>query len=72
MRAHPRLYEISAWPWLERLSRRENRYITLADVPPAQCVTQIVEHLVSPVSGAARGRSETDVDVAVVTSGFHS
>jgi glycosidase len=33
MRKHPHLYEISAWPWLERLSRREDRHITLADVP---------------------------------------
>jgi len=30
---HPHLFEISAWPWLERLSRRENRVVTLADVP---------------------------------------
>jgi glycosidase len=35
MRTHPHLYEISAWPWLERLSRREDRRITLADVPDA-------------------------------------
>jgi len=35
MRPHPHLYEISAWPWLERLSRRENREVTLADVPGA-------------------------------------
>ncbi len=33
MRPHPHLLEISAWPWLERLSREERRYITLADVP---------------------------------------
>ena len=33
MRRHPHLYEISAWPWLERLSRRENRTITLDNVP---------------------------------------
>lgn len=30
---HPHLFEISAWPWLERLSRREGRVVTLADVP---------------------------------------
>jgi hypothetical protein len=30
---HPLLFEISAWPWLERLSRRERRGVTLADVP---------------------------------------
>ena len=35
MRRHPHLYEISAWPWLERLSTRENRRVTLADVPGA-------------------------------------
>ena len=33
MRPHPHLYEISAWPWLERLSSREGRQVTLADVP---------------------------------------
>lgn len=33
MRAHPHLYEISAWPWLDRLSRRHDRVITLANVP---------------------------------------
>jgi hypothetical protein len=30
---HPHLFEISAWPWLERLSRLENRLITLGNVP---------------------------------------
>jgi glycosidase len=35
MRDHPRLFEISAWPWLERLSRREARHVTFADVPAA-------------------------------------
>ena len=30
---HPHLFEISAWPWLERLSARENRYVTLDTVP---------------------------------------
>ena len=33
MRRHPHLYEISAWPWLDRLSRRENRTVTLENVP---------------------------------------
>ena len=36
MRKHPRLYEISAWPWLERLSREEGRLVTLRDVPTAR------------------------------------
>jgi hypothetical protein len=33
MRRHPHLYEISAWPWLERLSAEAGRRVTLADVP---------------------------------------
>ena len=33
MRKHPLLLEISAWPWLERLSREERRTVTLATVP---------------------------------------
>jgi len=33
MRAHPHLLEISAWPWLERLSRDAGRRLTLEDVP---------------------------------------
>jgi hypothetical protein len=33
MRRHPHLYEISAWPWLDRLSRREDRTIALDNVP---------------------------------------
>ena len=32
MRTHPHLYEISAWPWLARLSQREFRQVTLANV----------------------------------------
>lgn len=32
MRQHPHLFEIAAWPWLERLSREEGRRVTLADV----------------------------------------
>lgn len=35
MRIHPHLYEISAWPWLERLSAQGSRRVTLADVPGA-------------------------------------
>lgn len=35
MQKHPRLFEISAWPWLERLSRAERRTVTLANVPGA-------------------------------------
>ena len=30
---HPHLFEISTWPWLERLSAQEKRRITLANVP---------------------------------------
>lgn len=33
---HPHLFEISAWPWLERISRREGRTVTLASVPSAE------------------------------------
>jgi hypothetical protein len=33
MRNHPHLYEISAWPWLDRLSRDSESWITLANVP---------------------------------------
>lgn len=35
MRTHPHLYEISAWPWLERLSRSEYRHVDLGNVAPA-------------------------------------
>src|SRR5688572_18602778 len=35
MRSHPHLYELSAWPFLDRLSRRESRLVTLGTVPPA-------------------------------------
>ena len=31
MRRHPHLYEISAWPWLDRMSRGHGRELTLAD-----------------------------------------
>lgn len=30
------LLEISAWPWLDRLSRREGRLVTLAEVPSSE------------------------------------
>ena len=33
MRNHPHLYEISAWPWIVRLSRDEGRAVTLGTVP---------------------------------------
>jgi hypothetical protein len=33
MRAHPHLYEINTWPWLDGLSRRAGRHLTLAGVP---------------------------------------
>jgi Alpha amylase, catalytic domain len=32
MRAHPHLYEINTWPWLEARSRRRGRRLTLGDV----------------------------------------
>jgi len=35
-RSHPHLLEISAWPWLERLSRATGRDVTLANVPDAE------------------------------------
>src|SRR5687768_6917647 len=33
MRRHPHLLEISAWPWLNRLSRAQGCAVTLATVP---------------------------------------
>lgn len=33
MRAHPHLYEINTWPWLDDLSRQAGRHVTLAGVP---------------------------------------
>jgi hypothetical protein len=33
MLPHPLLLELSAWPWLDRLSRREGTHITLENVP---------------------------------------
>ena len=36
MRTHPHLYEISAWPWVDRLSRHGDRTVTLANVPDAE------------------------------------
>ena len=36
MRRHPHLLEISAWPWLTRLSLEQHRHVTLEDVPAAQ------------------------------------
>jgi hypothetical protein len=32
-RAHPHLYEINTWVWLEELSAKHGRYLTLQDVP---------------------------------------
>lgn len=32
-RAHPHLYEINTWPWLDELSRRAGRPLTLAGLP---------------------------------------
>ncbi|HSL24080.1 MAG TPA: alpha-amylase family glycosyl hydrolase [Vicinamibacterales bacterium] len=36
MRAHPHLYEISTWPYLERLSARAGRPITIGSVPDGE------------------------------------
>jgi glycosidase len=33
MRSHPHLYEINTWPWLDALSRRYGRELTLGAVP---------------------------------------
>ena len=42
MRAHPHLYEINTWPWLDELSRRAGRQLTLAGVPDREldCLEQ--------------------------------
>ena len=36
MRAHPHLYEINTWPWLDELSRRAGRHLTLDGVPDGE------------------------------------
>ncbi len=36
LRSHPHLYEINTWAWLEDLSARATRRITLADVPDVE------------------------------------
>ena len=36
MRPHPLLFELSTWPWLERLSQAARRRVTLQDVPSAE------------------------------------
>ncbi len=36
MRTHPHLYEISVWPWLERLSVETGRRVTLGNVPESE------------------------------------
>jgi alpha amylase-like protein len=33
LRAHPHLYEINTWPWLDALSRQARRRVTLGGVP---------------------------------------
>jgi glycosidase len=35
-RPHPHLYEINTWAWLEDLSRRAGRRVSLADVPDSE------------------------------------
>jgi len=37
--AHPQIYEINTWVWLEELSRRNGRQITLANVPDTEWAT---------------------------------
>ena len=36
LRAHPHLYEINAWAWLEELSACLGRFVRLADVPDSE------------------------------------
>jgi hypothetical protein len=36
IRAHPHLYEINTWVWLEKLSARQKKNITLANVPDSE------------------------------------
>jgi glycosidase len=36
LRAHPHLYEINTWSWLEKLSARAGRLIKLTDVPDSE------------------------------------
>jgi len=36
LRAHPHLYEINTWPWLDALSRRHGRSLTLGGVADAE------------------------------------
>src|SRR5579862_3557881 len=36
LRNHPHLYEINTWAWLEKLSARAGRTITLAEVPDTE------------------------------------
>jgi hypothetical protein len=36
LRLHPHLYEINTWSWLDRLSARFGRQITLAEVPDSE------------------------------------
>ncbi len=36
LRAHPHLYEINTWVWLESLSAKRGRNLTLAEVPDAE------------------------------------
>src|SRR5262245_46249368 len=40
---HPLLYEINAWPWLEALTRREGRPLTLGSVPDGEW-DRLAEH----------------------------
>jgi hypothetical protein len=36
LRPHPHLYEINTWAWLEELSQRAGRHVSLVDVPDSE------------------------------------
>ena len=65
LRAHPHLYEINTWMWLDQLSARLGRSISLADAPGDQMwvnLGQLVRERVADRSG-----SFLPTDVSAVT-----
>ncbi|HET7694448.1 MAG TPA: alpha-amylase family glycosyl hydrolase [Vicinamibacterales bacterium] len=71
MRTHPHLYEISAWPWLERLSSRSGRRVTLIDVPGAEwdaiaATGMDVVYLMGVWQRSAVGRTLARTDLALL------